>query len=270
MSFISREIAEEQFGFVKGKVTQDTIVALRNIIEMTVSKQDKELWLMFIDYSKAAAEPLQRRSRSDESRNGQNNTIQVRLRSQPWQERQPPRSTRTSATKINKNWNATEPSISLKKKLAKSLIWLPWISTSVKCMSGWTRKKRLEESINLKSEIKEEHKDTADYSAVKDEEEESNSHSALWKDEFKFDANSDLRDESSTPCDEVKAEINCKENEEYLSSSHVDGTETENEKSFCKISSVRPRGRTEIPNAVKGQICRMKKENPKLRCGENR
>ena len=46
-------MAEEQFGFVKGKGTTDAIIALRNIIEKSNARQDQELWLLFIDYSKA-------------------------------------------------------------------------------------------------------------------------------------------------------------------------------------------------------------------------
>ncbi len=51
--YIMPQIAEEQFGFVSGKGTTDAILTLRNIIEKTVKRQDQDLWLMFIDYSKA-------------------------------------------------------------------------------------------------------------------------------------------------------------------------------------------------------------------------
>ena len=47
------QIAEEQFGFVAGKGTTDAILTMRNIIEKTVKRQDQQLWLMFVDYSKA-------------------------------------------------------------------------------------------------------------------------------------------------------------------------------------------------------------------------
>ena len=51
--FIMPQIAEEQFGFVSGKGTTDAILTLRNIIEKTIKRQDQELWMMFVDYSKA-------------------------------------------------------------------------------------------------------------------------------------------------------------------------------------------------------------------------
>ena len=51
--FVMPQIAEEQFGFVAGKGTTDAILTIRNIIEKTVKRQDQQLWLMFIDYSKA-------------------------------------------------------------------------------------------------------------------------------------------------------------------------------------------------------------------------
>ena len=51
--FIMPQIAEEQFGFVAGKGTTDAILTLRNIIEKTVKRQEQQLWLMFVDYSKA-------------------------------------------------------------------------------------------------------------------------------------------------------------------------------------------------------------------------
>ena len=47
------QIAEEQFGFVAGKGTTDAILTIHNIIEKTVKRQDQQLWLMFVDYSKA-------------------------------------------------------------------------------------------------------------------------------------------------------------------------------------------------------------------------
>ena len=51
--FVLPQIAEEQFGFVAGKGTNDAILTIRNIIEKTVKRQDQQLWLMFVDYSKA-------------------------------------------------------------------------------------------------------------------------------------------------------------------------------------------------------------------------
>ena len=51
--YTTPEIADEQFGFTKGKGTTDAIVALRNIVEKANSQQNEELWLLFIDYSKA-------------------------------------------------------------------------------------------------------------------------------------------------------------------------------------------------------------------------
>lgn len=51
--FINPEIAEVQFGFMPGKGTSDAILALRNIIEKTVKKQNQQLWIMFVDYRKA-------------------------------------------------------------------------------------------------------------------------------------------------------------------------------------------------------------------------
>ena len=51
--FVLPQIAEEQFGFVAGKGTTDAILTMRNIIEKTVKRQDQQLWLMFVDYSKA-------------------------------------------------------------------------------------------------------------------------------------------------------------------------------------------------------------------------
>ena len=51
--YITPQIAEEQFGFVAGKGTTDAILTLRNIIEKTVKRQDQQLWMMFVDYSKA-------------------------------------------------------------------------------------------------------------------------------------------------------------------------------------------------------------------------
>uniref|UniRef100_H3ABE5 Reverse transcriptase domain-containing protein n=1 Tax=Latimeria chalumnae TaxID=7897 RepID=H3ABE5_LATCH len=52
--FTSREIGEEQFGFVQGKGTTDAILILQNIIEKVVKKKvDTQLWLLFVDYAKA-------------------------------------------------------------------------------------------------------------------------------------------------------------------------------------------------------------------------
>ena len=52
--FLTPEIAEEQFGFMHGKGTTDAILTVRNIIQKTVKKQEnEELWLLFVDYSKA-------------------------------------------------------------------------------------------------------------------------------------------------------------------------------------------------------------------------
>lgn len=50
---IQSEMAEEQFGFVRGKGTTDAIIVMRNVIEKTRARQDQELWMLFIDYSKA-------------------------------------------------------------------------------------------------------------------------------------------------------------------------------------------------------------------------
>lgn len=46
-------IAEEQFGFVTWKATTDAILMIRNITEKTIKRQDQELWMMYVDYSKA-------------------------------------------------------------------------------------------------------------------------------------------------------------------------------------------------------------------------
>ena len=51
--FVMPQIAEEQFGFVAGEGTTDAILTTYNIIEKTVKRQDQQLWLMFVDYSKA-------------------------------------------------------------------------------------------------------------------------------------------------------------------------------------------------------------------------
>ena len=51
--YVHPEIAEEQFGFMPGKGTADAILALRNIIEKTLKRQDKTLWILFVDYTKA-------------------------------------------------------------------------------------------------------------------------------------------------------------------------------------------------------------------------
>ena len=51
--YVMPQIAEEQFGFVTGKGTTDAILTIRNIIEKTIKRQDQELWMMFVDYSKA-------------------------------------------------------------------------------------------------------------------------------------------------------------------------------------------------------------------------
>ena len=51
--FVMPQIAEEQFGFVAGKGTTDGILTTRNIIEKTVKRQDQQLVLMFVHYSKA-------------------------------------------------------------------------------------------------------------------------------------------------------------------------------------------------------------------------
>ena len=51
--YITPQISEEQFGFLPGKGTTNAILTLRNIIEKTVKRQNQELWLMFVDYSKA-------------------------------------------------------------------------------------------------------------------------------------------------------------------------------------------------------------------------
>lgn len=51
---VHREMAEEQFGFVPGKGTTEAIIALRNILEKATQKNnEEELWVLFIDYSKA-------------------------------------------------------------------------------------------------------------------------------------------------------------------------------------------------------------------------
>ncbi len=52
--YIGPEIAEEQFGFTPGKGTTDAILTIRNIIQKVKKKQiEEELWLLFIDYTKA-------------------------------------------------------------------------------------------------------------------------------------------------------------------------------------------------------------------------
>ena len=52
--YIRPEIAEEQFAFTPGKGATDAILAVRNIIQKVAKKQhNEELWLLFIDYSKA-------------------------------------------------------------------------------------------------------------------------------------------------------------------------------------------------------------------------
>jgi hypothetical protein len=50
---LNPEISEVQFGFMPGKGTSDAILALRNIIEKTMKRQNQELWIMFVDYRKA-------------------------------------------------------------------------------------------------------------------------------------------------------------------------------------------------------------------------
>ena len=51
--YIGPQIAEEQFGFTPGKGTADAILALRLIIEKVIKKQNSDLHILFIDYSKA-------------------------------------------------------------------------------------------------------------------------------------------------------------------------------------------------------------------------
>ena len=51
--YVGPHIGEEQFGFVQGKGTADAMLTIRNIIEKTQKKQGSQLWLMFVDYSKA-------------------------------------------------------------------------------------------------------------------------------------------------------------------------------------------------------------------------
>ena len=51
--YVGPHIGEEQFGFVQGKGTADAILTIRNIIQKTQKKQGSQLWLMFVDYSKA-------------------------------------------------------------------------------------------------------------------------------------------------------------------------------------------------------------------------
>ena len=52
--YLRPEIAEEQFGFTSGKGTTDAILAVRNVIQKVAKRQDEEeLWLLFVDYSKA-------------------------------------------------------------------------------------------------------------------------------------------------------------------------------------------------------------------------
>ena len=51
--FIHPEISEEQFGFMPGRVTAEAILTFRNVIEKVVKRQQQELWILFIDYTKA-------------------------------------------------------------------------------------------------------------------------------------------------------------------------------------------------------------------------
>ncbi|XP_037790514.1 uncharacterized protein LOC119585851 [Penaeus monodon] len=52
--YLAPEIAEEQFGFTAGKGTTDAILAVRNIIQKVVNKQEEDqVWFLFIDYTKA-------------------------------------------------------------------------------------------------------------------------------------------------------------------------------------------------------------------------
>ena len=49
---IKEEIADEQFGFVEGKGTQNAIYTLRTLIERSLEVQ-KDIYVCFIDYTKA-------------------------------------------------------------------------------------------------------------------------------------------------------------------------------------------------------------------------
>ena len=51
--YLFSEIADEQFGFVPGKGTVEAMICLRNLIEKSVKRQERSLWLMFVDYAKA-------------------------------------------------------------------------------------------------------------------------------------------------------------------------------------------------------------------------
>ena len=46
-------ISDEQYGFMPGRGTADSILALRNIIKKTSIRQERELWILFVDYTKA-------------------------------------------------------------------------------------------------------------------------------------------------------------------------------------------------------------------------
>ena len=54
--YLAPQIAEEQFGFTAGKGTTDAILVVINLIQNVVAKQeDKQIWLLLVDYSKAFA-----------------------------------------------------------------------------------------------------------------------------------------------------------------------------------------------------------------------
>lgn len=50
---VNPEMADKQLDFISDKGRTAAVLAVKNITEVTVSKQDQELWLIFINDSKA-------------------------------------------------------------------------------------------------------------------------------------------------------------------------------------------------------------------------